>query len=90
MTMNKSTSLEQELKLIKERNNKVETDKSWETSLTRRLVIAISTYIIAGIWLVLINDTYPWLKAFVPAGGYLLSTLSLSFFKNLWLKYFYK
>lgn len=90
MTMSKHNSselnLEHELQQIKERNSKVETDKAWETSWTRRLIISTSTYLIAGIWLVLINDSYPWLKAFVPAGGYLLSTLSLSFFKNLWTK----
>ncbi len=82
--MSKSNSVDREIQLIKERNKRVELDKAWEISWTRRLVIAVSTYFIAGIWLVLIHDSYPWLKAFVPAGGYLLSTLSLSFFKNVW------
>jgi hypothetical protein len=78
--------LENEIEIIKGRNLKVETDKAWEVSFTRRIFISISTYIIAGIWLVAINDTFPWLKAFVPAVGYLLSTLSLPFIKKWWVK----
>jgi len=75
-----------ELEAIKERNRRVEADKAWEVSWTRRLAIAVATYLIAGIWLVLINDTYPWLKAFIPSMGYILSTLSLPIVKNRWIK----
>lgn len=77
-------NIEQELENIKERNRRVETDKAWETSSTRRIFIALVTYVIAGVWLVLIEDSYPWLKAFVPAGGYILSTLSIPFVKKWW------
>jgi len=77
--------IEKELEIIKERNKRVEADKAWEVSVTRRLFIAASTYVIAGIWLVLIHDTYPWLKSFVPVAGYLLSTLSIPVIKKWWL-----
>jgi len=53
--------IEQEIRDIKERNNRVESDKAWETSKARKLVIFVLTYIVAAIWLVLINDTYPLL-----------------------------
>ena len=76
--------IEKELQIIKERNQRVEMDKAWETSWTRRFFIAGVTYVIAGVWLVLINDNYPWLKAFVPTGGYILSTLSLPAVKRWW------
>lgn len=76
--------IEQEIQSIKERNKRVENDKAWELSWTRRLFIAIVTYVIAGIWLAMIHDTYPWLKALVPSAGYLLSTLSIPFVKNWW------
>jgi hypothetical protein len=76
--------IEKEIELIKERNRKVETDKAWEGSMTRRLSIAIATYIIAAVWLVVIDDVNPFLKALVPSVGYLLSTLSLPFIKNWW------
>lgn len=77
--------LVKEIELVKKRNERVEQEKAWETSWTRRISIAAGTYIIAGFWLVVIRDSYPWLKAFVPAGGYLLSTLSLPFIKNWWI-----
>ena len=38
--------LEQEISKIKERNKRVELDKKWETSWTRRLCICILTYIV--------------------------------------------
>jgi len=78
--------LEKEIEIIKERNIRVESDKAWEVSWTRQLFIAVSSYIIAGVWLVIIHDTLPWLKAFVPALGYLLSVQSLPFIKKWWLK----
>ena len=84
----KIKNLEKELEIIKERNSRVETDKAWEISWVRRLFITISTYVIAGIWLVVIHDNFPWLKAFVPSVGYLLSTLSLPFIKKWWVKNF--
>ena len=77
-------NFETEIQAIKARNQKVEVDKAWEISWTRRLFIGAATYIIAGVWLTMINDTYAWLKAFVPTGGYVLSTLSLPFIKKWW------
>lgn len=84
--MQSEIEITKELAAIHERNRRVEADKAWETSWTRRLFIAAVTYVIAGIWLVMIDDTYPWLKAFVPALGYVLSTLSLPAVKRWWAK----
>lgn len=78
-------NLEQELLAVKQRNRKVELDKAWEISWTRRLFIAALTYIIALIWLVMIREPSAAWKAFVPAAGYVLSTLSLPVIKKLWL-----
>ena len=80
-------NLEKEIKLIKERNLRVEADKAWEVSWTRRLFIAALTYVAAGIWLVWIDDSFPWLKAFVPSAGYLVSTFSLPIIKKWWTKH---
>ena len=38
--------LEEEILKIKERNKRVELDKAWETSWTRRICIMILTYIV--------------------------------------------
>jgi len=78
--------IEREIESLKARNARVEKDKAWEVSWTRRLFIVCATYIVAGVWLVEIHDVNPWLKALVPAAGYLLSNLSVPFIKNLWSK----
>lgn len=75
---------------IHERNKKVETDKAWETSKTRRLIITIMTYFIIVVFLYIINAPEPWLAALVPAIGYFLSTLTLPIFKKSWINKFYR
>lgn len=75
---------------ILKRNSRVEADKAWETSKTRRLVIATITYLIAAGFMYRIGVPDPFLNALVPTGGYLLSTLTLPFFKDWWLKRYYK
>ena len=77
---------QKEVESIKERNRRVELDKAWETSWTRRGVITVFTYIVAVLWLVVIENSHPWLNAFIPAGAYILSTLSLPFIKRWWSK----
>jgi hypothetical protein len=76
----------QSVNQILERNARVEADKAWETSLTRRGVIATITYFVAVFFMWRIGVTEPFLNAVVPTGGYLLSTLSLGVVKRWWLK----
>lgn len=82
--------LEKRIKNIEDRNKRVESDKSWETSYTRRLLLILFTYLAIGFYLNAINVSEPWLNAIVPAVAFMLSTLTLPFFKKLWLKYIYK
>jgi len=82
--------LEEEIKKIKERNKRVEIDKMWETSYARRVLLVFFTYIAIGIYLRVINIPYPWLNAIVPAVAFMLSTLTIPFFKKLWKKYTHK
>jgi hypothetical protein len=79
-----------DIRRIKERNARVEADKAWETSWVRRLFIALVTYIIAAIYMNYVGLGNAYLGAFVPTGGYLLSTLSMPYIKNYWIKNFYK
>ena len=71
---------------ILQRNNRVELDKSWETSKTRRAIIAFITYLTATTFLKLIGNDAPLINALVPVGGYLLSTLSLPYLKQMWIQ----
>ncbi|MBS3128979.1 hypothetical protein J4410_07600 [Candidatus Woesearchaeota archaeon] len=82
--------METEIEGIKERNKRVEVDKAWETSYTRRLIIGIMTYLIAVWFMYSLNLGHPWLQALIPTGGYFLSTLSLGVIKKYWIKKLYK
>jgi len=44
--MPKAGSLKIEIEKIKGRNRRVEADKAWETSLTRKILIAVLTYFV--------------------------------------------
>lgn len=79
--------LENEIAKIKERNKKVELDKSWETSWTRRICICVLTYIVVVIYSYLINEiSNIWLSSLVPVIGFTLSTVSLKLIRNIWEK----
>ena len=82
--------MNKEIKAILERNKRVERDKAWETSFTRRLIIAILTYLVIVLFLYTIKASHVWLTALVPTIAFVLSTLSLPIFKKLWLKFLYK
>lgn len=79
--------LEEEILKIKERNKKVELDKTWETSWTRRICIMVLTYIIVITYSFLIrNNNNIWLSSLVPVIGFTLSTLSLKLIRKIWEK----
>lgn len=82
--------LEQEISQIKERNKKVEIDKAWETSFARKIIIAILTYFVIVIFFIFAKLPKPFINAIVPTIGFLLSTLSVWFFKKIWIRYCYK
>jgi len=84
--MVKLEKLENEINKIKERNARVEGDKAWETSLTRRIIVAIGTYALSLLLFVVINAPNPFLAALVPTFGFILSTLTIPFFRSWWLK----
>ncbi len=81
--------LEKEIEKIRERNKNVEADKAWETSYARKALIALFTFLAIGLYLQSIRIPDPWLNAIVPTVGFMLSTLTLPFFKEIWIKKFY-
>jgi len=52
--------------------------------------VAIFTYLAIALYLKFIVKIDPWVNALVPTTGFLLSTLTLPFFKSLWAKYLHK
>ncbi|MFC1749642.1 hypothetical protein ACFL2V_12640 [Pseudomonadota bacterium] len=79
-----------EIDKIKERNSRVEADKSWETSWTRRLLVLILTYAVIVIFFLFAKLPEPFVNAIVPSLAFVLSTLSIPIFKKWWLKKIYK
>lgn len=78
--------LEKEINIIKERNRKVEKDKAWETSWPRRILILALTYLVASLFFYFAGLPEPLVNSIVPAMAFLLSTLTLDFFKKMWLE----
>jgi len=75
-------TLETRIKKIEQRNQKVELDKAWETSWTRRFLIAIMTYITIVLFFLVADLPKPFVNSIVPTVGFVLSTLSLPYFKK--------
>ena len=83
--------MEKRIEQIEQRNKRVEEDKDWETSFTRRLCIAILTYIVVVIYsytISKINNIF--LSSLVPVIGFTLSTISLSGIRKYWSKKYHK
>ncbi len=81
--------IEKRISKIEQRNKSVELDKTWETSNVRKLLIVVFTYLAIALYLKFIVGINPWINAIVPSIGFLLSTLTLPYFKKLWEKYSY-
>ena len=78
--------LEKRIRKIEERNKRVELDKKWETSFTRRISICILTYIVVLLFSYFINKSNNiFLSSLVPVIGFTLSTLSVSLIRKIWL-----
>lgn len=81
----KNTEILERIEKLEARNARVEADKSWETSLLRRLSIMTLTYIVVVIYLRFVVHINPWINALVPVLGFFLSTLTLSLLKAFWV-----
>jgi len=75
---------------IEKRNKLVELNKSWETSWSRRIILAGLTYLTIVLFFYVAQLPKPFLNSIVPTAGFVLSTLSLPFFKKMWIKCFIK
>jgi len=79
--------LKKEIENIKLRNKRVELDKKWETSYTRKICICILTYIIVLIYSIMISkNNNIFLSSLIPVIGFFLSTLSLRIIRKIWEK----
>ena len=80
-------SLEKRVEEIEKRNKRVELDKKWETSWTRKLCILLLTYIVVIIYSYFISKYNNILfSSLIPVIGFFLSTLSLQLMRKFWEK----
>ncbi len=82
--------LQTEIENIKARNKRVEADKAWETSWARKITISILTYLVIVIFFHFASLPNPLINSIVPAVAFVLSTLTISVLKKIWLRKFYK
>jgi hypothetical protein len=75
-----------EIHAIQARNKRVEGDKGWETSWTRKITVAMVTYVLVVIVMVMADFKNPFAEALIPTVAYLISISSLSFLKGWWIK----
>lgn len=83
--MNDLSEIQKEINDIKTRNKRVEADKAWETSWTRRILITAITYLLIVIFMYMAKLEKPFISAIIPAIAYLLSMSSIPLFKKLWI-----
>lgn len=82
-------TLEERVEKIEERNKRVEKDKAWETSKSRIVLLFLLTYFSMVLILTALRLQDPWINALIVAVGFLLSTLTLPWFRALWERYIY-
>lgn len=74
---------------LKLKNKKIEADKAWETSWTRRGIIGIVTYIIVAAWLAMLGVEHNLIHALVVVGSYLVAIAILPMLKKYWVDFVY-
>lgn len=81
-----SKDLEKRVVAIENRNKKVEFDKAWEVSWTRRIFIMVIIYVTIGFYLHFVVHISPWINGLVPVIGYIISTITIERLKKWWIK----
>ena len=77
---------EKRIEKIEERNHRVEVNKAWEGSKTRKVCIIVLTYFLVVLFMHTVHIGNPWVGAIIPSIGFFLSTLTLPFLKNKWIE----
>ncbi|MDO8664467.1 MAG: hypothetical protein Q7K44_02890 [Candidatus Liptonbacteria bacterium] len=85
--MDEIQQLKKDVADIKERNARVDMDKAWETSATRKILVAVLTYAAVVLFFFFAELPKPFVNAIVPTVGFVLSTLSVPVFKKIWLRF---
>ncbi len=77
-------TLSAEIAALKSRNARVEAAKGWERAPTRRIMIAVLTYVCLVLFFLAADLPKPFVNTIVPTVGFLLSTVSLEYVRRRW------
>ena len=88
--MTSIAALQKEIDELKARNRRVEADKAWETSWTRRLLVLALTYIVIVLFFSIARIAEPFVNALVPSIAFLLSTMTVPIVKRWWFNAHHK
>jgi hypothetical protein len=83
--MSSIEELEARVAALEQRNQRVETEKAWETSAARRVTLAVLTFAALAGYLWAIGVDRPLINAVVPTAGFMLSTLTMPIARRAWL-----
>lgn len=77
--------LQEQIDEINRRNKRVEIDKAWETSLTRKFVVVILTYLVVMVLFLVMKLPNPFVNAIIPSAAFVISNLSVPIVKKWWV-----
>lgn len=77
--------LKKEVEKIQARNRRVEADKAWETSWTRRALLFGLTYIVVVIFYVVAELPNPLTNGLVSSAAFVVATSTVPHVKKWWL-----
>jgi len=77
--------LTQQINEIQDRNKRVELDKAWEISWTRRIIILLLTYCVMVSFFLIAKLPDPFLNALVPVLAFAISTMTVGIMKKIWI-----
>lgn len=84
--MDTIAQLQAEIEQIKSRNKRVELEKKRETSVARKLWIAIITYVLLGGYMYFLGQQRWYLDAIVPTVWFVLWWMWIKRAKNIWIR----
>jgi hypothetical protein len=83
--MSSTEELAARVAALEQRNQRVEREKAWETSTTRRVTLALLTFAALAAYFWAIGVDRPLINAVVPTAGFMLSTLTMPVARRVWL-----
>ncbi len=87
--MSKHNQIEDQLAKLEFKCKSNDLNYAWNNSWFRRIMTAVLTYLVVLLFFVVGQLPRPLINALIPTVGFILSTLTIGYFKKIWIKYIY-